>query len=73
MLFTIGEEVDTDLWSTADVTAPAVVPADAPFEEESEGDLIGADIYVDIDAETGEFVPVTAPKEEFAVVEIVSP
>ncbi|MFM7981401.1 MAG: hypothetical protein ACKPKO_19000, partial [Candidatus Fonsibacter sp.] len=57
VLFTIGEEVDTDLWSTADVTAPAVVLADVPSEDESEGDLVGADIYVDIDAETGEFVP----------------
>ncbi|MFM7984749.1 MAG: hypothetical protein ACKPKO_36050 [Candidatus Fonsibacter sp.] len=73
MLFTIGEEVDTELWSIADVTAPAVVPVDAPSEDESEGDLIGADIYVDIDAETGEFVPVTAPMEETAMVEIASP
>ncbi|MFM7977940.1 MAG: hypothetical protein ACKPKO_01380, partial [Candidatus Fonsibacter sp.] len=73
VLFTIGEEVDTDLWSTADVTAPAVVLADIPSEEESESDLVGADIYVDIDAETGEFVPTTAPMEISALAEAVSP
>ncbi|MFM7984106.1 MAG: hypothetical protein ACKPKO_32755, partial [Candidatus Fonsibacter sp.] len=63
VLFTIGEEVNTDLWSTADVTAPVVVPADIPSEEESEGDLVGAEIYVNVDEETGEFVPATAPME----------
>ncbi|MFM7984996.1 MAG: hypothetical protein ACKPKO_37320, partial [Candidatus Fonsibacter sp.] len=73
MLFTIGEEVDADLWLLEEVTASAVVPGEAPSEDESEGDLVGADIYVEIDADTGEFVPVTAPLEASAVVEAVSP
>ncbi|MFM7986900.1 MAG: hypothetical protein ACKPKO_47060, partial [Candidatus Fonsibacter sp.] len=73
VLFTIGEEVDTDLWSIADVTAPAVVPADVPSDEESEGALVGADIYVNIDEETGEFVPARAPMEVSALAGAVSP
>ncbi|MFM7985080.1 MAG: hypothetical protein ACKPKO_37755, partial [Candidatus Fonsibacter sp.] len=73
VLFTIGEEVDTDLWSSADVTATAVVPEEAHSEGESEEDLIGADILVDVDEETGEFVPAVASREELAIVEVVSP
>ncbi|MFM7984906.1 MAG: hypothetical protein ACKPKO_36855, partial [Candidatus Fonsibacter sp.] len=38
VLFTIGEEVDTDLWSTADVTATAVVPEEEHSDIESEED-----------------------------------
>ncbi|MFM7978029.1 MAG: hypothetical protein ACKPKO_01825, partial [Candidatus Fonsibacter sp.] len=60
------------MWSIADVTVPAVVLADVPSEEESEGDLVGADIYVEINEETGGFLPTTAPMEVSALAEAVS-
>ncbi|MFM7988837.1 MAG: hypothetical protein ACKPKO_56940, partial [Candidatus Fonsibacter sp.] len=33
MLFTIGEEVDTDLWSPVEQTASAVVPGEASLKK----------------------------------------
>ncbi|MFM7978769.1 MAG: hypothetical protein ACKPKO_05585, partial [Candidatus Fonsibacter sp.] len=72
-LFTIGEEVDADLWSLVEQTASAVVPGDVPSEEGSEGDLVGADIYVDIDVETGDIMPPCHPFDASATAEAISP